>query len=450
MELSSQSPGDNYTGTLIKRKFGSVDGFKQLTDVKKATEGFENCFERAGIKAMDQRIKYAQAYYNQFANAGLGMGPATATSAEAYSGSGMPDSMNGWAYYKQADDRWGKVQIGGTTVGRAGCGPTSHAMMLTTMTGQRITPDIMTKWAYDKGVWGKEGMYHSMPQKVADTFGLNLHKSWTGKSDTTLTDIKNTIKAGSPVVMSGRTTPNNSNSSSPFSKGGHIVLAVGVDGSGNLIINDSRGPQYTKAYTDAGMKYGTGLRAAWAFNDNGGLKIPTEISTSGTFTGSTNTLSSLGTSTGSSSSTVDKLGVFGKLGTIGNNLLTNIYNGSTVAGMGKGGDGKTYWANGFGDKVSYKGSMGKGPDMTRIRTNPSNDETMKNVSSKVLEIILQELRAINNNTATTAKNTSKISIVGANESISGELNKSKNKSSSLRQPDNDTGYNVARQIASYR
>ena len=53
---------------MQKMKFGkySYAQFKKLKDVKEATEVFEKHFERAGVVALDERIKYAQEIYNQY------------------------------------------------------------------------------------------------------------------------------------------------------------------------------------------------------------------------------------------------------------------------------------------------------------------------------------------------------------------------------------------------
>lgn len=53
---------------MQKMKFGkySYVQFKKLKDVKEATEVFEKHFERAGVVAINERIKYAEEIYNQY------------------------------------------------------------------------------------------------------------------------------------------------------------------------------------------------------------------------------------------------------------------------------------------------------------------------------------------------------------------------------------------------
>ena len=43
-----------------------INGFKQETDIEKATKNFEESYERAGIPAMANRYAAAHRYYSQF------------------------------------------------------------------------------------------------------------------------------------------------------------------------------------------------------------------------------------------------------------------------------------------------------------------------------------------------------------------------------------------------
>ena len=330
MELAGK---DSTTASKLK-KYGGLDGFKKATDYKWAVEAFEKSFERAGKPNYTNRYKYAQNYYEKMANAG--MGPAMATSAEAAPSDGsIPNSMNGWKFYQQSDPKW-KGDVGGSSVSAGGCGPTSHAMMLTTIFGKEINPLTMTRWGRKNGTW-TGAMQWSMPDKVASEFGLNmttLGANTNGVDKSVLTKVKESIKAGKPVIMTGRGTgPKGSaaRTDTPFTPGGHVVLGVGVDGSGNIIINDPRGAGRTKAYTDAGiLDVGIGLRGAWAFDTSGG-SIPSSITTDGDFTGGTTTGGTTDTTGGTASApAIDELGVFAKLGNIGKNYLASIYNGKEV------------------------------------------------------------------------------------------------------------------------
>ena len=329
-ELEGSAP-DTYTASLLKKR-GGIEKLKSLTNVKDAVHMFEETFERAGKPMWENRYKYANSIYNEFANssnAGAG-GYATATSAETAPTDGsIPSSMNGWAYYKQTDPKWQNGANG--RVGKQGCGMSSHAMMLTTMFGKEITPVTVGEWAIKNGQW-PGGMSWTMPPSIAKTFNLDMPLSIeksNGASDADLDKVKAEIKAGRPVILSGRGKSKDLNT--PFTTGGHIVLAVGVDGQNRLIINDPRGPQYTKAYDDSGvMDIGTGLRGAWSFEKTSGSIIPTDWTTGSDFAATPGAIGITGDTSSVAAPSIDQMGVFAKMGNIGNNLMASIFNGKQV------------------------------------------------------------------------------------------------------------------------
>jgi flagellum-specific peptidoglycan hydrolase FlgJ/phage-related protein len=337
MELSGTGNVDKYTSTLLKRYAGSYDAFKQETDINRATKLFEDSFERAGKPNMERRYSAAKTYYDQFKsgssdiNVGAGGGFTMATSAESAPADGsIPTSMNGWAYYKQGDPQW-QEDINGKKIGPSGCGMASHAMMLTSMFGKQVTPVTVGKWARANGHWSN-GMSWSMPDAIANKLGLKIVKSETnggGLGQSSLDNLKAQLKAGYPAILSGQ--GNSSSYDTPFTGGGHIVFAVGVDGSGNVIINDPRSPQRTKAYTDDGiMNIGKGLRGYWAFDTTPNAKLPEDWA-GGDFTATPGSSTPTDGSTPTASApAVNPMGVFGQLQNIATNMVASLYNGKIV------------------------------------------------------------------------------------------------------------------------
>ena len=332
---------DSTTANILKKNYGGLSGLKNASSTKWAVEAFEKSFERAGKPMWEKRYNYADNFLSKFGSAGAGNimddnaggGFNMATSAEAAPSSGIPTTMNGWAYYKQGDPQW-QEDISGKKIGPAGCGMASHAMMLTTMFGKQVTPVTVGKWARKNGYWNS-GMSWDMPSAVAKKLGLSITKSETnggGLGSSSLANIKAQIKSGYPVVLSGQ--GKSSSYDTPFTTGGHIVLAVGVDGSGNLIINDPRDPKRTKAYSDNGMlNIGTGLRGYWAFDKPSGASLPEDWA-SGDYTGGNSGGTSGGTTGGGTTveaaPQLDILGSFAGLEKIGNNMIASIFNGEKV------------------------------------------------------------------------------------------------------------------------
>ena len=236
----------------------------------------------------------------------------------------FPASANNFAYFSQYDPRWNNETVDGVKVIKAGCGPTSHAMMLTNAFGKVINPLTMTKWAFKHDGWDSGGMKWNLPDVVASEFGFKIPYTQEGHANETLSKLKEEIKAGRPVVMSG--TSSERSDDNPFTPSGHIVLGVGVDGSGNMIINDPRDTTHSKAYPDSILQKGVGLKKAWSFEKTENAKIPEDITIDGDYTASGGTTN---TSTAQTES-VDLLGVFSKMNKVIQNYVASIFNGKEV------------------------------------------------------------------------------------------------------------------------
>ena len=63
---------DSSTLSHLKRLCGGYDAFKQLTDLRRACDIFEQAFERAGKPMMENRYKYAEQFYSKFSTSSGG------------------------------------------------------------------------------------------------------------------------------------------------------------------------------------------------------------------------------------------------------------------------------------------------------------------------------------------------------------------------------------------
>ena len=133
--------------------------------------------------------------------------------------------MNGWKYYQQSDSRWGG-KVGNSTVSKGGCGPTSAAMMLSTIFGKEINPLTMTKWAHSNGSWNG-AMQWTMPSKVASTFGLKMTELGADAKMVLMLKVlgyvKDAIRSGKPVMLTGKgkgATGSAASMDTPFTPGG--------------------------------------------------------------------------------------------------------------------------------------------------------------------------------------------------------------------------------------
>lgn len=135
---------------------------------------------------------------------------------------------------------YGDASFAGGTICNAGCGLTSTAMVISALTGEKVTPiDLAKKFDCDS----TSNM--SCVAQWVQLYGLQVEvKSLPASSSND--DFKNTInnylKNGYMVVTSGKNSAGFSNSTrSPFTSAGHYVVFYGIDTSGYWLIADPAG-----------------------------------------------------------------------------------------------------------------------------------------------------------------------------------------------------------------
>ena len=133
--------------------------------------------------------------------------------------------------YYQSDEPWGSIpygNCGGATISEAGCGPSSLAMIITAMTGKKITPDEIAKKAAARGyrVCGS-GSSHAITE-IAKDYGLKV-KDYGRPS---VEEINEALKKGVMFQVAGF-------GPSPFSANGHFIAIRGITDDGKWLIFDS-------------------------------------------------------------------------------------------------------------------------------------------------------------------------------------------------------------------
>jgi len=134
----------------------------------------------------------------------------------------------GFVYYEQTWDAYKNYPYGSSTVGRAGCGPTSMAMVISNLTGTRVSPKYMADWAYKKGyfVSGRGSSYAIFPA-ASSMYGIKC--STVSKTDkAAITDALNNGKYLITVVRAGTICKNR-----------HFLMIRGITDDGKLLLADS-------------------------------------------------------------------------------------------------------------------------------------------------------------------------------------------------------------------
>lgn len=140
----------------------------------------------------------------------------------------LTGSAKNIVYFNQTDPRWGNKMYGGNdTIAKYGCGPTTMAMVISTLTDQIITPDQMANWARENGYFSPgSGSYHSLIPDSAIAFGLDA----TSFTDYTHEGIIKELSTGNilgALMKKGH-----------FTTGGHFIIFHGVTLDGKVLIVD--------------------------------------------------------------------------------------------------------------------------------------------------------------------------------------------------------------------
>lgn len=135
---------------------------------------------------------------------------------------GKKETINGFIYFNQGDAAWND---NGYRIKQAGCGPTSMAVVISSLTGKWVTPVDTTVWAYEHGYYSGQGSVHGLIPALAKEYGLNCKGVGTDEDA-----IREALQEENPVVcLMGP---------GYFTKGGHFMVLVGIDEDDNVTVAD--------------------------------------------------------------------------------------------------------------------------------------------------------------------------------------------------------------------
>lgn len=135
---------------------------------------------------------------------------------------------DGFVIYNQNDPQWDKKPYGTATIGEAGCGPSSMAMIITALTKKNVTPlDTATYGAAHGTFVEGGGSIWNISGTIAPQWGLKSQKL-----SANVAEINSALRAGALVITSG-------SGPSPYTSGGHYITIRGVTGDGKWKIGDS-------------------------------------------------------------------------------------------------------------------------------------------------------------------------------------------------------------------
>src|SRR5699024_10685698 len=100
-------------------------------------------------------------------------------------------------YFNQLEEPWASLPYASSTVANSGCGPTSMAIVISTLTGKNVTPEMTKSFAEDNGEYVQgQGTSHSFIGNAAAHWGLTCERVGKDRMD----DVVQALKEGKMVV----------------------------------------------------------------------------------------------------------------------------------------------------------------------------------------------------------------------------------------------------------
>lgn len=129
-------------------------------------------------------------------------------------------------YYNQADPEWCSQPYGKDTLGKYGCGPTTLAMAVSSLTGTAQTPEDVAQWAVKNGYWARHGGSYLSIVGGAEALGLRVESGTGCGADRLRQEL-----AGGKMAVALMTKGH-------FTNGGHFILLRGVTLDGSVLVAD--------------------------------------------------------------------------------------------------------------------------------------------------------------------------------------------------------------------
>ena len=163
------------------------------------------------------------------------------------------DGVTEVVYFNQLDQRYANQPFGTDNIGGYGCGPTSMAIVVSSLTDEIVDPIAMAKWAYENGGWCKgQGSYHSLIPNAAKAWGLNVEGCKASEPQR----ILDALSQGKLVVaIMGK---------GHFTTTGHFIVLRGVQDGKILVADPASTSRSQKAWdlsiilNEAGHRAGAG------------------------------------------------------------------------------------------------------------------------------------------------------------------------------------------------
>jgi hypothetical protein len=208
--------------------------FRNVTTIEEAVKQFEEKVEGAGNPQIAKRVGFATEFHNLYGGNAPSTGGAGAVSTSSGGCSDITRDgentqfIDGFTVYSQTDPVWKDRPYSTSTIGTSGCGPSAMAMIITALTGQKVTPVETAEYAAEQGMYVKDqGSKWEIGSVLAKKWGLQAKNIGVNQEA-----IAKTLQAGGLVITAGK-------GAKPFTSGGHFIVIRGITSDGKFKVGDS-------------------------------------------------------------------------------------------------------------------------------------------------------------------------------------------------------------------
>ncbi len=159
-------------------------------------------------------------------------------------------------YFRQNSPEFNSVPYGDKTIGSYGCGPTNMAIVISNLTGNKVSPITLARQAESWNCFvSGSGTAHAFFPKAASYYGIEYEYLNYSKQT-----VINALKEGKMIICTmGK---------GYFSRGGHYITLRGITADGKILIADTYSEENTKKEWDldflaSQLKYSV----IWVFSD---------------------------------------------------------------------------------------------------------------------------------------------------------------------------------------
>ena len=211
--LMEMTPGGSQYASFQFIPASSYEQWKNASSPEEAARIFSEAFERPGTPMMENRIHWANVYYEQFQG--------TFTPADEESESGYAEVP------KLYQGNYAHITFSkGGTVADYGCGFVCTAMVLSYLTGSEVTVEEVVDWGGDTYFNGSGADGPLFAAAAAEWDVGDVQTATKNDKD----EVRDALRNGSPIIA--YMAPG------IFTDTGHFIVLTGIDENDKVSIND--------------------------------------------------------------------------------------------------------------------------------------------------------------------------------------------------------------------